>query len=472
MYVKLNVYRLTRFILLTACLLFLLSKNGNSQSLIVDTIAIQGNKQTKRHIILREFFFKQGDTIQDKVLDSLLTRTEELLINTRLFNETNLTYMYLDGNEIRVQLTVKERWYTWPAPVFNLIDRNPTHWWVNENGDLSRVEYGLRFYRFNMRGRNERLRLKFQGGFTQTLGFEYRIPYVTKNQRLGIELDVEYMANRTLIYKNQEHIQQNLFSDEILYRRFYSYLTFTYRPSYNTFHRLNLGYNRKSIADTVAASNPDFFLNGNTQQNYPFLSYSIRHDTRDYLYYPLNGYRYIAYIEHAGLGLSNFNRTELFFSFSTYKPLFGGQKLFYAGVGTLQFSFPAEQPYPQFQAMGFFENYVRGFERYVVEGQHYGLTRQTLRWKFIDHLFNLGNMMPVRQFREIPLGIYLKVFTDAGVVSRSNPLPDNFLVNEPLGSIGIGIDITTYYDIVVRFEATRTSENLNLFAINIGADII
>jgi hypothetical protein len=95
-------------------------------------------------------------------------------------------------------------------------------------------------------------------------------------------------------------------------------------------------------------------------------------------------------------------------------------------------------------------DYVRGYEYYVTDGYQYGLVRLSLK----RELFNNTYSLPVRYFTAVPVRIYPKVFFDAGYIN--NPTPSsNTLVNTLQYSLGVGLDLVTFYDMKVRLEYAR-----------------
>jgi hypothetical protein len=68
-------------------------------------------------------------------------------------------------------------------------------------------------------------------------------------------------------------------------------------------------------------------------------------------------------------------------------------------------------------------------------------------------------MMPLKQFRYIPLSIFLKSYADLGYVRN---YPDyeigNRLTNKMLTGVGAGVDIVASYDAVFRFEYSFSAE--------------
>ena len=105
----------------------LFGQNGDSISdtkLIIRDVVIEGNKVTKRNIILRELVFVRGDTIEKMELLTTLERSKENLLNLSIFNFVSFDVKHFPGNRIDVIITVQERWYIWPTPIFEFADRN------------------------------------------------------------------------------------------------------------------------------------------------------------------------------------------------------------------------------------------------------------------------------------------------------------------------------------------------------------
>jgi hypothetical protein len=70
--------------------------------------------------------------------------------------------------------------------------------------------------------------------------------------------------------------------------------------------------------------------------------------------------------------------------------------------------------------------------------------------------------MPIRQFRHVPISIYLKTYADLGYV-RNYPYYEEQQFNTRLSDkllfgTGFGADIVGFYDIVLRFEYSFNAE--------------
>ena len=78
--------------------------------------------------------------------------------------------------EIGLSLEVKESWYIYPAPIFELADRSFNVWWKEMNCDFDRVNYGIRIDHLNLTGRKDKFKIKFQQGYTRKYELEYNFP--------------------------------------------------------------------------------------------------------------------------------------------------------------------------------------------------------------------------------------------------------------------------------------------------------
>ena len=151
-------------------------------SFVLSNIEITGNKTTKERIVLREVSFNTKDTILFSDTAKHISKTENNLLNTSLFNFIKVTFVdTLDSWVARIKL--QERWYLWPQVAIKFQDRNFSEWWKTRN--FSRIEYGLIVNRNNFLGLNQTVQGQFYYGFTKKVGFKYHIPYLTKKQKGG-----------------------------------------------------------------------------------------------------------------------------------------------------------------------------------------------------------------------------------------------------------------------------------------------
>jgi hypothetical protein len=128
--------------------------------------------------------------------------------------------------------------------------------------------------------------------------------------------------------------------------------------------------------------------------------------------------------------------------------------------------------YPYFitESLGYCENFVRGYEYYVIDGQSIGLFRSNLRFKALDKTFH-SPIFKESSFSTIPVQAYLKLFADAGYVDDDVFFATNSLNNTFLYAGGIGLDLTTYYDWVFRVEGSMNALGEFGVYLHLGLDL-
>lgn len=427
---------------------------------LINRVFIIGNRLTREPIILRELSLKPGDLIFSLDLPAVLDLDKKKLFNTRLFNTVDIRTMELQENKVDLLVDLNERWYTFPSPIFELSDRNFNEWWQNYDHDLKRVNYGLRLYQFNMRGRNETLRFLAQFGFRRQFELTYRFPYIDKKQKHGLSIDLGFLETKNLAYQTFDHKYVFAESENILKTEKRANLAYHYRNSFYKTHTLNLGYQSTQIHPVVLDSNANYMNGELLKQKYPKLWYQFNSDHRDVAAYPLNGNQFIFFIGHNGLGISDdLNYFETSLLYSRYLAL---KKKFYLSNNFVgYFSDPDDVAYVNYGVLGQRKQFVRGYELYIVEGPWYLLNKTTFK-KQIFHRDYHWAAMPIRQFRHVPISIYLKTYADLGYV-RNYPYYEEQQFNTRLSDkllfgTGFGADIVGFYDIVLRFEYSFNAE--------------
>lgn len=427
----------------------------------INRIFVVGNRITRDQIILRELTLKPGEIIYSSDLTRILDLDKKKLINTRLFNTVEIKTLELEEKKIDLVVDVNERWYTFPSPIFELADRNFNEWWENYDHDFRRVNYGLRLYQYNMRGRNETLRLLAQFGFQRKFELLYRFPYIDKRQKHGLSFDLGYLETKNLAARTIDHKYVYSRSDDILKSDRVAGLTYSYRRSFYKTHAAKIEYRRTHIADTVKNINPIFIKGeGKNILEYTSFYYQFNADHRDFLAYPLKGFHFAVDFRKTGL-LPNddVNKWEGSVLYSRYLDLKNNYYL--SNNSVVYASTPDDLSYINFSALGLRKQFVRGYEIYVIEGPMYALNKTTLKKKIFSNTYH-WNDMPIEQFRHIPLSIYLKTYFDMGMV-KNYPDYENLQINNQLADKwiaggGAGFDIVGSYDIVLRLEYSLNVE--------------
>jgi hypothetical protein len=232
---------------------------------------------------------------------------------------------------------------------------------------------------------------------------------------------------------------------------------FRYRPKYFYTHAFGLNFFQCRINDEVLGITPYYLETGKNELRYLRLGYNFNLNRTDINYYPKKGYEFDVSLTQNGIGiLSNFSLTELYTEFSKYwqfKP-----KLLAASRFTSKFSSPNNQPYLLQYGLGYRENFIRGFQPYVIDGQYFTLLRNELKYQVFAFTAKLGKYMPLKEFETVPYAIYFKVLADFGYVGNQDLRYKNPLSNQLNSGYGLGIDIVSYYEAVIRFEFTLNSQ--------------
>ncbi|QCK14780.1 BamA/TamA family outer membrane protein [Mangrovivirga cuniculi] len=444
-----------------------LDESLNDSTVTIGKVFIVGNKKTKDIIILREMQLQPGKTIEVAKLKDLLTRDRNNIFNTSLFVTVELRIIPASQGEIDILVQLKERWYTFPTIVFELADRNFSEWWINQGKSLDRVNYGVRLYQYNLRGMDETLNLGLQFGYTREFLVSYNIPYINKGLKTGLETVIFFNDNRNIPFETRNNRQQFLDSEFKIRREFRISETLRIRESIQNTHSFRLAYQNIKIDDTVALENPDYFLDGDTEKQFFSLSYQFTRDLRDVTAYPLRGFLLSGSVNQSGAGiLSGSFQTSLQAEYAKYLDL--GKGYYFSNRISGKASFPPKQPYFVFRGLGYSKEIIRGFELNVIDGQHFLLNKSTFKKELFSNLFKLGKWMPIEQFRTVPVALYVKSYFDIGYVDNNiNYGPDNDLVNQINFGYGMGFDLVTYYDFVMRFEYSFNSVGQSRFFFNI-----
>ncbi len=431
-------------------------------SLQIGHISVEGNKKTKEHIILRELDINLNIPYSASDTALLFKRNRNKVFNTQLFNYVDFSYQH-DTLTIKLE----ERWYIFPSPIFDVGDRNFNEWWTDRDRDPSRLIYGVNLKHNNFRGRNERINFKFQFGFIKAFQLDYRIPYLDKKQRLGLNIQASYSNNKTLSLRTTDQKLDYLPSENLLRERRKVGGALLYRPKYYILHESDIYYHHTTIADTVAEIHPNYLGDGRTSQQYFRYRYFFQIDQRDIQYYPMSGHIFTAEFQKLGFGLFDDINTSIFhLGYGNYKRL--GPRWSLANILKVKVSGPKQQPYLQYQAQGFSEWYLRGYELYVIDGAHSIVNRNSLKWEVLN-IKKTKTLIPIEQFKNTPLAIILKLHSDFGYVH--NPLySDQHLANGWLWGWGIGLDFLTYYDGVFRIEYSFDKEFNSGLYLHLGAE--
>lgn len=425
-------------------------------SYVIDTVLLKGNKITKDFIILRELTFKSGDTIPAGKLRNQFQISQQNLMKTSLFNFVNISDSIINQGvftRLSIQLDFVERWYIWPFPIFEISDRNLNTWWQDKNYD--RISYGIFLTKENNRGRMESLKLLLRFGYDERYEISYDVPYINRKQTFGAGMGVGWIQNHEVAYQTLNNKQEYIRDDnEYLFTNYYSYITLQHRPTLFHFHHLQLRFNFYSFADTLLLLNPGYSFDSSLTNEYFTLNYRFTSDHRDSKVYPLEGQFFSGQLSKSGLGImktDNLGMMELMGSFRKYWEL--PSKLYFSTDWTGKISTNRDQPYFYQRGLGYDRNFVRGYELYVIDGQSYVLAKNTLKYALIPPQVSTIGFIKSEKFSKIHYALYANMFVDLGYVEAFRNYDAEDLSNSLLLGAGIGLDLVTYYDMVLRVEA-------------------
>lgn len=427
---------------------------------VIGEIFISGDKKTKSYIIERELPFKAGDSVALNELVNKFEIARRQLINTRLFNDVVVSLKSFKGYMVEVQIDVKERWYLFPIPYFKLVDRNLSEW-AKQDYNLQRANYGAKLSYYNFSGRNDKLKAYFITGYTRQLQFSYEQPYADKTLKHGYGINMSYSTAKEINHNTLDNEQKfipvsgrlnpmdslsaHLFKGQVLNEQFNLAVSYYYRPAIRTKHMVRLSYNTNKIDDAVAVLNPNYFNNGKRFISYPEINYNVEYNNIDYVAYPLKGFIGDASFIRRGIN-SDMNLWQI-----NAKGTRGWQisdKTFYGLQGYGVLKLPFDQPYYNQRMFGYGDLYLRGLEKYVIDGVAAFMVRNTIRTKIFN--FNVPFTLS-KSHDKIPFRVYAKAYGDMGY-SYNRKSPANSLVNRMLYTAGAGVDFVTLYDVVFRFE--------------------
>ena len=423
----------------------------SNQVVQVEKIFIIGNRRTKPQIILREMDVNAKTSYTWHELQDVLANDQRRIVNTKLFLRVDIRKILVADHRLDLIVSVSERWYTIPSPYIKLADRNFNDWRTNYGSDLRRLEYGLKLTQYNFRGLNERLGLDAQFGFTRRFAIQYQKPYIDRAQKNGISLNFAYAENNNVIYQTEGHVP--ISTDSL--RRSLETLTagvgWQHRGSFYSIHSVTFDFFKNQVSDTITELKPRYFLGDRLIQRYFQLGYRFSHDKRDFVAYPLHGFLINLAAQKMGLGIySDVNIWRLNAQYAHYFQL--SDRFFVSSALRGMISGPRIQPYANFSGLGYQGLWLRGYETYAIEGQHFVLHQNSLSYRLFDTVFNLDRIIPFEQFDELPLALYLKVFYDQGAVRNTVSYPlQQSLSNQYLYSAGVALDMISFYDFVLRF---------------------
>ena len=425
---------------------------GQSELSIRDFV-IEGNVKTKDWLIIRESGYSIGDSFSEEASEVVMATLKQNIANLQLFVTVDIVLIPLTGNEVLVNVKVEERWYFYPIPYIKLAEPNFNTWWRNRKE--SRTDYGLTLRFYNFRGRDEQLHFTFQTGFSREIGVKFISPYLVPRTKWGAQAFARYREfgeiNVATLNNERVFIQG---PDSKTRKQQQVGLGTTFRPDIFTENLFNISYQNVQVSDEVLEQPVIHLEDNSNRMRYFTLSYQFDYVNVDRRGYPLEGEHVTFTAEKIGMGIMN-DSPDAFTSsaaFRLYRPLSG--RLFFQTLVKGQATFFEELPYFLQDGLGYGNNSVRSYEYYIMDGQYYVYSRNNLKFTLFPEsnfkLFARGETPLSR----LSLGFHLNLIADVGYTGDRLYFEQNSLNNSLLLGTGLGLDVVTNYDIVLRLEYT------------------
>jgi outer membrane protein assembly factor BamA len=435
-----------------------------SDSYFISEIVIQGNEKTNKSIVLREICFNANTYVPRESLQQLIEDSKNNLLNTSLFHDVAINFLTKD-NSISVNVILRERWYTWIWPLLEHPDRNINIWW--DRKDFSRLSAGLNFQQENFRGRREQVNIKALAGYRNFINVVYEVPFFNKNQTWGFNISTMLSNQKEINYITTGNSQKSFSSTKPLLKHKKIELTAVYRPRLHFSHLFSFGFINLEFHDTLQILNKDFYGTINSPSFLSF-NYLIKIDYRQQRAYPTDG----MYLESTfSLLKQNNSAYSQASNRNSIRGYYSMNKLLFASEIAVKFTFPNQKLYFLQNALGFDRDYIRGYEYMVIEGPHYFIGKYNVRYALMEKKYLNLPLIRSSKFNKIPISIYVGPHLDIGKTWPSLDDKSNTLQNQFLTGYGLGLDLITYYDKVLRIEYTISDRHTSGFFIHFMAAI-
>ncbi len=437
----------------------------SGQEIVIDSIIISGNKRTKDRVILRELDFAENTPYRFAIsLDEAAEFNKKRILSIGLFNDASVAFVKSarEENHYNAYIDVNENWYIYPAPIFELADRNFNLWWYELNRDLSRVNYGARLDWSNLTGNRDNLTLVGQLGYTRKLEIKYNFPFLDRAGKWNASFNAFYADVREIAYKTEfNKTLFGRFNDEVMLTRFRIGGDVGYRPNLFTSQGFRLEYHDNNINPSAAAElNPDYFLNGKTQNQFFFFNYTFFHDTREFKIFPDGGQFFHLNLKKEGLYVFNdFNNLSLALEYEQYfnknKKLIWNYRV--KGKANL---IRNKVAFANNTALGWGPDVLRGYEVYAIDGTDYAYLMTGIHYKFFENTYDISDFLRVAQFNKIDLKLYASFGFDTGYVNERDYIETNSFNNRLLYGFGPTLSLMLYntYLLEIDYSWNHTGE--------------
>lgn len=415
----------------------------------INTIQVEGNHRTKNYILLRELPYHVGDQINKDSLTILNTISQQQLFNTSLFLSVKVTPTYPIKNDsaiVDIQIQVKERWYFLPRPYFKWVDRNFSQWWNEQNRSLDRVNYGINLSQNNATGNNDKLVLGLIGGYTQQNILRYQMPFIDKKLKYGIGAGWQNYNQKEINYTTEKDKQVFAKTNQVVRTGYRANVNLLYRPNLFERHSLQFGFGKETLSDSGFLIQPKFLASHKKEMNYADLTLSFTKIAFDYNAYPTNGngtelMAFQRFSKDASLTSIQFRKLKAH-AFSKHN------FIFFESNSIVKFL--PNYNYLDSRLLGYGNLQMNGLEYYVVEGNAGTILKTSLHHSLGS--ITVKNPLTQKFLPEVKYDFWFRIFTNLGYVYSEHPLNTNKLSNTLIRTAGIGLDVISIYDFVLKID--------------------
>lgn len=468
------------------------TSDKSNKRLRVSRLYIEGNKITKESTILRELTFREGSDIHLSQIDSMISVSTQNLINTSLFHYVTITYDTIsivksndninkesDGGIDNMDIinssftiNVEERWYWWPLIEMRLEERNMTSWLKKMDMDRITFNTGIKIY--NLFGLGHKFEMMGMFGFEQGIGFKYSKMALNKKKTKYLKIEASYTKNKMVDYITKNNKTQHFKSNSVLKETAEVSATITTRNHFRTMHNLTFSFQYSKIADSVFIMNPNYWGTNDNQNRLFGVEYNYTRDYRNYNKYPTEGF-YLVLGGKAGESHGfKFAYAGIYADLQRYIKL--SDRWFYSTAIKYSSLIKSNSAFILDQGVGYENANLAGYELYVIDGQHYIVSNNSIKYNLLPKkIVKLNFIKNWRRFNKPHFTIYGKVLLDMGYVYQGDrtlsKINGNNYQNKFLLGTGIGIDLITYYDVILSVGYTFNSFGKGNFIFGVKADL-
>jgi outer membrane protein assembly factor BamA len=443
--------RLLQHVLLIICSvpLFVCAKQpADSTSVFIKQVHINEGLNTKYKVIRREISVAEQGLYNKEILIVECEESARRLRNLGQFGLVRYNIEFLVKDTVIVHFEIKERGPFGGTLNAALADRNFNVWIRDYDAKLSRVNFSASGSHDNLFGLRKRLRVTTTIGFNTAASVDIFSPSVAKYLNFGYHCNASwgmYKEYYTQIKNGRQVFTRH--NNAVVQQQLSGTVEVFVRPQYSYFLIGGLDYAAISVDDTLLEINDGLLGNKRSRLSYiePHLAY--RYSKVDVEAYPQQGERIRI---RAGSKINNGNSLHNYIQLYASKFWRLTPRWLLSTWAQAKASTNPSRAFIFQNAFGFRTDYVRGYEYYVVNGEHALLSRFDLKYKIVrknfDYKFwrwNLGYTW----------GIYPKVFADIGrAYAAPYQLAQNPLANTRLSTVGVGLDAILEGSTSVRIE--------------------